>query len=240
MKKTALITGAAKRIGAHLAKRLSQQGFSIAIHYHTSKTKAFELKQTIEQDGGICECFQANLSDSTDVQQLIPQVANHFPQLSLLVNNASLFEPGTFLETDMASYERQFDVNLKAPFLLTQHFALLQVTKSTAKNVINLLDTRITKNPKTYFAYTLSKKALHAFTQAAAKTLAPKVRVNAIALGATLPPEGKDDTYLQDLIQKTPLQQAGKLGDLSSLLLTLIQNPLITGQTLFFDGGAHL
>ncbi|MCK5729747.1 MAG: SDR family NAD(P)-dependent oxidoreductase, partial [Draconibacterium sp.] len=187
--KTALITGASKRIGKSIVEYLADKGWNIIIHYNSSERSAKQLLQALslkfpEQTFGI---IKANLSVETETAELIPKTITEFGKFQLLINNASIFDSGYLKETTLNLFENQINTNLKAPFVLMRDFA----NYCKNGNIINFVDTRITSNKSNFAAYSLSKKALWELTKMAALEFAPLIRVNAIAPGATLPPTNK-------------------------------------------------
>lgn len=236
MGNTALITGGAKRIGSAIAKKLAQMGYNIALHYNTSNNDAIELKKQIENIGVRCALFKCDLSIEEEVLNLIPEAIKIFNDIDLLINNASIFNKATLIETETGLFNRTFNTNLKAPYLLIRDFAKL-VKKG---NIINIIDTKITKNDFLYSCYTLTKKSLKDLTLMAAKELGPEIRVNGIAPGLILEPEGKPISYLDKLAKNIPLKKKGSVKAVTDALGFLIENDFITGQILFVDGGQHL
>lgn len=234
--KAALVTGAAQRIGAELALTLAEQGYDIALHYHRSRTEAEKTAIAIRKLGRACKLYAADLGRAENAKKMIAKVFKDFPQLEILVNNASIFKVVSFLETSVQSFDENFNLHLKSPFLLMQAFA----HKVKKGQVINLIDSKVKHNSTTHFAYLLSKKSLLQLTEMAALALAPHIRVNAIAPGAILPPSGKSPTYLKKIIEKTPLKKAGTLGEIRQALLCLLYNPSLTGQCIYVDGGLQL
>ena len=238
MSGTALVTGATKRIGRELTLKLADMGYNIALHYNFIGSDARQLMFEIEQRGVPCELFRTNFLNEFETESLMEQVAEKFDDVCLLVNNASIFQKARFLETDTALFNSHFDINFKAPFILTRDFA------KTFKNghVINILDTKIAHNDGAHFVYTLSKKVFADFTRMAAKQLAPDIRVNAIAPGFILPPAGHEDdkTYIQELEKMIPLKTKGEVHDIINAMEYLIENPYVTGQILYIDGGKNL
>lgn len=233
---TALITGGAKRIGRAIALTLADAGYDVAIHYGASKDAARELADEIAGRGRTGAVFEADLGDRQDVDGLVPRVFERFPDCSLLVNNASIFEPGTLLETDDDLFERHFAVNFRAPFFLSRDFA----RRCRRGQIVNLLDTKIARTVVNHFAYTLTKKALHEFTRMAAKELAPRIRVNGVCPGLILPPPGEDASYLDSMSKGIPLQAYGDPDAVAKAVLFLVTTPFVTGEVIFVDGGEHL
>lgn len=236
MRKAALITGSAKRIGKEIARALSSLGYDIALHYRRSKDEAKRLALEIKGRGGACEIFKCDFSDEKETLRLIQTVKKQFPGLSLLVNSASIFKKSRLVPIDVNTFDNHFAVNFKAPFILSCEFA--RICKKG--HIVNLLDTNIVRNKTAYPAYLLSKKALADFTKLAASEFAPDIRVNGIAPGLILPPMGKTDDYLTHLAKGIPLQKKGNTHQIAQTVRALEENEYITGQIIFVDGGAHL
>lgn len=233
---TALVTGGAKRIGGAIVLALAAKGCDIAIHCNYSKEEADRLKKEIQFLGRKCEVFCCNLGDMKQVAGLIPTVTKVFPDLRILVNNASVFERGGFLDSNEDFFDKTLNVNFKAPYLLSRYFA-----KYSGKgSIVNILDTKITKNIREHFVYAMSKKALAEFTTMAAKDLAPNIRVNAVCPGLILPPSGEGVEYLEKKSQSIPMKTFGSTKDIASAVCFLIENEFLTGEFVFVDGGEHL
>lgn len=238
MKRTALITGAAKRLGKEMSIHLARQGWNIAIHFNSSDEQARNLKNELLRNfpDQKFEVFQANLSNSTRVEKLLPDVLNEMGKIDLLINNASVFHSGYLKETGLDLLTSQMAVNFQAPFILSRDFFRL----AQKGLIINLVDTRITTNKSNYTAYSISKKAFWELTKMAALEFAPEIRVNAIAPGVTLPPEDKDENYLNKLAQNLPMKATGGVKPILQSLDYIITNSHLTGQLLFADGGENL
>jgi len=238
MKQTALITGAAKRIGRAIAEHLASEGWNLALHYHSSEKAAKHLQDELQKlyPEQTFILFQSNLQNPFAVEKLIPEVIREFDSLDMLINNASAFEEGLITETAFDLLDRMMMVNFRAPFLLIRDFARL----SGKGQIINMVDTRITRNEPNYAAYSISKKALWGITKMAAIEFAPDIRVNAIAPGATLPPEDKPEQYLWQIAEKIPMKKAGGLEPIIKSLDYILSNEHLTGQLLFCDGGENL
>lgn len=238
MNRTALITGASKRVGKSLAEYLASEGWNIVIHFNSSGKPAEELENNLRQKYPQQKFarVKANLSMENEVEKLIPLVVSEFERFDLLINNASVFHPGYLKETDTKLFDSQMNVNLKAPFLLMRDFAV----HCKKGNIINFLDTRVTFNKSNFSAYSLSKKGLWELTKMAALEFAPEIRVNAIAPGVTLPPEDKDEDYLWNLAKNIPMKKPGGLVPILKSLDFILENNHLTGQLLFADGGENL
>jgi len=238
MERTALITGASKRIGKTIAKHLAEKGWNIIIHYNTSDYEAKRLASELSSKfpSKKFSLINANLSSTRDVIGIIPKLVSEIGEFKLLINNASVFDKGYIQETSVDLYENQMDVNLKAPFLLIRDFA----NYCKEGNIINFVDTRITTNKSNFGAYSLSKKGLWDITKMAALEFAPEIRVNAIAPGVTLPPEDEDEAYLLNLAKSIPMKIPGGLTPILKSIDYILENHHLTGQLLFADGGENL
>ncbi|HYQ59217.1 MAG TPA: SDR family NAD(P)-dependent oxidoreductase, partial [Draconibacterium sp.] len=183
MNRTALITGASKRIGRSLTEHLAERGWNVVLHYNSSSKRANELVAELETKYPDQEfkAVQANLAEAGEIVALIPILAGEKINVDLLINNASVFTRGYVKGTSAELFDSQMDVNLKAPFFLIRDFANYFKTG----NIINFVDTRITSNASNFAAYSISKKALWELTKLAALEFAPDIRINAIAPGVT-------------------------------------------------------
>ena len=238
MNDTALITGGSKRLGKAVAEHLAARGWNIAIHFNSSEKPAAELEYKLQKKYPVQKffCIKANLANESEVERVIPTVISKTGTLTLLVNNASVFKPAYLSKTSAKLFDEHMNVNLKAPFILIRDFAVHCKTG----NIINLTDTRITMNKSNYGAYSLSKKALWALTRMAALELAPDIRVNAIAPGVTLPPEGKNEDYFWKLAEKIPMKKPGGTGPILKSVDFILESSNLTGQHIFADGGENL
>jgi NAD(P)-dependent dehydrogenase (short-subunit alcohol dehydrogenase family) len=234
---TALVTGGGVRIGRALALALDQLGYTVALHYNTSADGAEQVAQTIEADGGECDLFPCNFANPDQVSRFISSVFECRPDCNVLINNASIFEKAPLTETSDDLLDQTMAINLRAPMVLTREFARLAPDGAC---VINITDTKAARTVTEYFAYTLSKKALLEFTKMAAKELAPGVRVNAIAPGLILPPDGENEFYLQELARGVPMLRPGGVEDVVQAMGYILEAYYMTGQCIYIDGGEHL
>jgi len=227
----ALITGSAVRVGREIAFHLAEAGWDLALHYYSSFKEGSLLEEDLKASFPKQQFYllKASLSSIEETRNLVPRVINYFGQLDLLINNAAIFESASLKDTSVQILERHWQINCRAPFILINDFANL------AKKgiIINIVDTRITKNDSDYFAYTLSKKALWEMTKMAAIELAPAFRVNALAPGAVISPVGKGLDYLNKIALKTPMKEPVKMASLLKSIDYLLENESITGQLLF-------
>lgn len=235
---TVLITGAAKRIGQYFANHLAKKGYSIAIHYNSSKKDALKLQSelTSAHPKQRFKIFQCDLSIAEESEKLIDNVLKHFDKIDVLINNASVFDAGVIGETSLELYRSQMNVNLFAPFVLSRDYSMNTKTGL----IVNLLDTRISSNFNSHAAYSLSKQSLAYLTKMSALEFAPNIRVNGIAPGATLPPIDQGEGYLQLMAEKTPMKVAGGIKPILQSLDYIIENKNLTGQILYCDGGEQL
>ena len=238
MDQTVLITGASKRIGKVLAEHLAQRGWNVALHFNFSENLANDLANELKSNfpHQKFHVFKANLENINEVLQLLPNVYSVMGEIQLLINNASVFEKGYLKDTSPELFDRQINVNLRAPFFLIRDFARI----SSKGNIINFVDTRITSNKSDFSAYSLSRKGLWDLTQMAALEFAPDIRVNAIAPGVTLPPENENENYLQKLAENIPMKRPGGIEPIVKSIDYIIENDHLTGQLLFADGGENL
>ena len=238
--KVALVTGGAKRLGRAISLGLAQKGARLAIHYNLSGEEAKDTLKDITDKGGEGSLFQADLFREEEVLKVIQTVSNHFGTVDILINNAAIFEEGSFSTTTCENWDRHININLKAPFLLSQKFAE-QVSEKGAGKIIHITDFRGVRPGVEHFAYTITKSAIIAMTKGMAKVLAPRITVNALALGAILPPEGTDDGYFEQKIKTIPLKRSGEPSDVVSAIHFLLEGTdFMTGTTLLLDGGEHL
>ncbi len=236
MSGTALITGGARRIGRAISLALADRGFHIALHYRSSREEAESVADEIRCKGVDCQVFPCDFNDMKAVSTLIPDVFEQFPDCNLLVNNSSVFERARMTETDEDLFDRQMNTHLKAPFFLSRDFA----KHCPEGQIINILDTKISRSNIEYFAYTLAKKALYEFTLMSARELGPSIRVNGISPGLILPSQFRIHEDFRKMGKKIPLKMTGDPQKVISAVFFLIENPFITGECIYVDGGEHL
>jgi glucose 1-dehydrogenase len=239
--KTAVITGGAVRIGRAITLALAAAGCDVFIHYGRSATPAQQTQQAAMTLGVRAEIYSADLSDTTETQSIIPAALDAFGQVDILLNNAAIFpENDTFADTDPLLWEELFNINLRAPFLLCHTFAT-QLPPDRLGKIVNILDARVRRPYPDHFAYRLTKGALWQMTEMLAHALAPHITVNGVALGAILPPPGKDQSYLDNLAQqRVPLQRPGSPEIVAQNVLHLLRQDFLTGIILPLDGGEFL
>jgi hypothetical protein len=234
--KTALVTGAAKRIGREIALALARAGVNVAVHFRQSAKPAEELRAELASHGVMAWLVEADFNDIAATQRLIPEILGRAGSLDILVNSASLFLPSTIQDMDFLSLMQHMQVNAWAPFVLSREFARL----GGRGDIINLLDSRIVGDDRTHVAYILSKKVFALLMKMTALEFAPRITVNGVAPGLILPPAGKDESYMNDLAQTIPLKRHGEPADIADAVLYLLKSDFVTGQVIFVDGGRHL
>lgn len=247
--KKALVTGAGKRLGRAMALYLAEQGFDVAVHYATAASEAEEVAEDIRKIGRAAVTLQADLLDEAATQALVGRAATALGgPLSVLINNASIFEYDTLQTATRESWDRHLGSNLRAPFVLTQKFAAQAPKAATDENgepiaqalVINMVDQRVKKLTPEFMSYTIAKMGLWAFTQTAARALAPDIRVNAIGPGPTIIGERQSKEHFSKQRAGTVLGRGSNPDDILRALGFFLGSPAVTGQLLCPDGGQHL
>ncbi|PWD98751.1 SDR family oxidoreductase [Marinilabilia rubra] len=238
MRKTAFVTGSAKRIGSAISEYLASSGWEVVLHYNHSRDDAAHLSEKLKQlyPDRLFPIFQCDLSVSDAVLSVFNRLPEGIEKIDALINNASIFDPGKIDETSLGFLRKQMMVNFEAPFLLMQAFK----NHFGEGSVVNLLDTKIVKNEGTHAAYLLAKKNLAELTRMAALDFSPVIRVNGVAPGPVLPPPRKSSDYLKDVVEKTPLKKQVDVNDIAFSVYFLLNNPSVTGQVIFCDSGSHL
>lgn len=234
-----LITGAAHRIGRAIAFDLTAHGYGVAVHYYNSAEQAGQLVNAIHDVGGRAVAVKADLGDENQVKTIIPAAQEVLGPLTVLVNNASVFENDTAQSTTRESWDTHLNVNLRAPFVLSQMFAD-QVPGGLEGNIINILDQRVWNLTPFFMSYTLSKSALWTMTQTLALAFAPNVRVNGIGPGPTLKNERQSEEDFARQWSETPLNRRVMPDEIADAVRFIIHAPSMTGQMIALDSGQHL
>ena len=237
--KTVLITGAAKRLGRVIALALAEGGFSIVVHYNDSRPEAEDTAALIRAKGVRATLVQADLSAEDETATLVDRAVAEAGPLTGLVNNASLFERDSVADMDRESWDRHMAVNLRAPVLLAQAFAR-QLPPGVTGSIVNLLDQRLYKPTPDFLSYGISKAGLHWATVTLAQALAPRIRVNAVAPGPTLPSSRQSAEHFRAQNEAAILGHGATPEDIAAATRYLMDAPSVTGQTLVVDGGQHL
>jgi len=234
--KTALVTGAAKRIGKAISIGLAEQGINVVIHYSKSKKGAEELKDDLAKLGVKSWLVRADFSDPSSSRTLIERSYKLSGGLDILINNASVFLPRDMRDTKLVGINVDMLTNAWTPFFLSVCFS----ERTKYGRIINLLDTRIAGYDFNHFTYYVSKKMLETLTKMMALKLAPNITVNGLAPGLILPPIGESVTYLEQRKDTVPLKKYGSTADVLDAVLFLLKNDFVTGQIIYVDGGKHL
>lgn len=234
--KNILITGGAVRVGAALVRAVAAAGGTALIHYNGSTAEAAALKAELHSHGATAHLLPADLSQPQQVSELLVQARQYGP-LYGLVNNAAIFEKVELDTTKLTDWQRHLDINLTAPFVLSQAF--WRAAGDAPGRIVNILDWRALRPGPDHLPYTISKSGLAALTRSLAVAMAPSVSVNGIALGAILPPS--TGTANPDILKDIPAGRWAELDEVGQTLLFLLTGPsYITGEIIHLDGGRHL
>lgn len=237
--KTALVTGAAKRIGRAIALDLARQGFAVGVHYHQSKDDAEAVVAEIQHMGVKAAAIRADLSREKEFSTLVGQTEAALGTLGVLVNNASAFERDEALTASRATWDMHIETNLRAPFVLTQELAR-RLPNGAQGQVINLIDERVWNLTPHFTSYTVSKAALWTLTQTLALALAPRIRVNAIGPGPVLPSPRQNPAQFDRQVASLPLKRGPSLEEICTTIRFILGAASMTGQMIALDGGQHL
>lgn len=245
----ALVTGAGQRLGRSMAEYLGARGFDVAVHFAGSANGAEQAAAQIRDSGQNAVTLQADLLQEDAMQALLPRAAAALGgPITCLVNNASIFEYDTVQTATRDSWDRHFESNLRAPFVLTQAMAAQGLEPDidargepvSAGVIVNMIDQRVRKLTPEFTSYTLAKLGLWTLTQTAAQSLAPVIRVNAIGPGPTLKAARQSEAHFSAQRKATILERGANLDDINRTLGFLIDSPSVTGQLFCVDGGQHL
>ncbi len=253
--KTALVTGAARRIGRAVAVALAEVGVNVVVHYRESAEEAEEVVQELAACGVKSVAVAADFDEAGSCEILFEAGLGLTGALDIVINSASIFESVSMDDATPAELRRNFEVNALSPLILTRllarHLAQRRgnapgrarkdgAESIDAGGVVNFLDSRITDYDRNHFPYAVSKRALHAITRMTAIEYAPYVRVNAVAPGLILPPPGEGTDYLNRFKTSNPMQAYGTLDQITRSVMYLLENDFVTGQVLYVDGGRHM
>ncbi|WP_339747814.1 SDR family oxidoreductase [uncultured Maricaulis sp.] len=233
--KIALVTGGGKRLGAKIARALAEDGWHVVIHYNNSGTQARAIEAAIREAGGSASTVQFDLGDSAGVDAF----AQGLGRIDLLVNSASVFEMDRPETVSAAELDLAMRVNLMAPVLLSSAMARHHQDRASGC-IINLLDQKLYNLNPDFFSYTLAKHALLGATTTMAMAFAPRVRVNAIAPGLTLPSGGQSPAEFERAHALNPMRGGSTPEDIVRTVRFILATPAMTGETIIIDGGQHL
>jgi NAD(P)-dependent dehydrogenase (short-subunit alcohol dehydrogenase family) len=239
MKKVALVTGGAQRIGLRIVERLAAEGYAVAIHCRRSADEAERSADRIRRSGGEAAVVQGDLADAAAVERLVPEAVRALGPLTLLVNNASEFEPDEVETLTQERWDRHFAVNLRAPAFLARDFAH-QLPAEGQGCIVNIVDQRVWKPTPNFFSYAASKMALWSVTRTLAQALAPRIRVNAIGPGPVLKSAHQTDEEFRRQCEATILGRGTTPDEIAQAIQFILSAPAMTGQMVALDGGQHL
>jgi NAD(P)-dependent dehydrogenase (short-subunit alcohol dehydrogenase family) len=237
--RAALVTGGGKRIGRAIALALAGAGFDVAVHCRTSRAEAEATAGEIAALGRRALVLEADLAAETQVRRLVADATAALGPLGVLVNNASTFERDEWHTATRASWDAHVEANLRAPFVLMQDFAAA-LPASAEGLVVNMLDERVWSLTPHFVSYTLSKAGLWALTQTMALALAPRIRVNGIGPGPTVPSPRQSAAQFARQAASVPLRRASSPEEVARTVLAMLAMPSLTGQMIALDGGQHL
>lgn len=235
--RSALVTGAGRRIGRAIAEALGAQKMTVVVHYSSSDDGARETAAAIEKAGGVAHVVQANLLEPDAAENLVRESADLCGGLDLVVNSAATMTCTPIGTVTTSQWDEIIALNLRAPFFIAQAAAALM---REGGSIINMADLAAFETWPDYVPHGISKAGVVQMTRALARALGPAVRVNAIAPGAVLLPDGWDEETATRLASTTPLRRIGEPQDVVDALLYLATSPYVTGQTLIVDGGREV
>jgi NAD(P)-dependent dehydrogenase (short-subunit alcohol dehydrogenase family) len=239
MPRTALVTGAAKRIGRAVALDLARHGWAVAVHYGHSRDEAEAAVTEIQNAGGTALALQANLSVEAETLSLMQRTTDELGPVGCLVNNASTFEHDNIDSADRGSWDAHIETNLRAPFVLIQQMANA-LPDDNEGVVVNMLDQRVWNLTPQFLSYTVSKSGLWTMTRTLALALAPRIRVNAIGPGPTLPNARQTDEQFERQYKSLPLRRPVDTAEICNAIQFILSATSMTGQMIALDSGQHL
>ena len=237
--KSAIVTGAAKRIGAGIAKALGNEGWFVYLHYNSSSEEAKQVLHEIKSSGGNGQLINMDLNNPDCGEQIINQIDRAAPPVELLINNAARFEYDNISNINSVSLDQHFFANVRGPILLSKAFFEL-VKKGEQGSVINILDNKIFALNPDYLSYTISKAALQCATETFAMAMAPHVRVNGIAPGITLESGGQGESSFQKGQKMSPIGKVSSVEDIIKALFFIVNTTSLNGHIITIDGGQRL
>jgi NAD(P)-dependent dehydrogenase (short-subunit alcohol dehydrogenase family) len=237
--KSALVTGAAKRLGRAIALDLAAHGWDIALHYGTSEADARETADEIRSLGRRVALLKADLSREDESAALVPRAVSELGALTALINSASLFENDDWQSATRASWDVHMNVNLRAPFVLSQALAKALPDEMHGA-IVNIIDQRVLKPTPQFISYSLSKAGLYWLNTTLAQALGPRIRVNGIAPGPTIRNARQSDADFARQREATILGTGAEPTDICAAVRYLLDARVVTGEMIAVDGGQHL
>lgn len=239
MSEIALVTGGARRIGRAIVEHLAAEGYAVVIHCQNSLAEAEALATELRAKGGKAAVVTGDLADPSAVDMIIPAAEAALGPVTLLVNSASSFLVDDIRNLDVPTWNRQFSINLRAPSVLAGALAN-RLPADRDGCIINIIDQRVWKLTPQYYSYTLTKSALLTATVTMAQALAPRVRVNAVGPGPTLPNQYEGEGLMAAEAAGSLLQRRVETGEIAEAVLYLARAKWVTGQMIAVDSGQHL
>ncbi len=239
MPRVALVTGGAKRIGRAIALMLGEAGWDVAVHFHASRQEADAVVAELKAKGRRAVALEADLMREDEVVSLVDRARKALGPLGCLVNNASKFERDEALTATRESWDRHIETNLRAPFVLMRGFARLLPAESSGA-IVNILDERVWNLTPHFTSYTLAKAGLWTLTRTMALALAPRIRVNGIGPGPTLPSPRQSEEQFRRQLEAMPLGRGTSPEEIAQAVKFILSAPAMTGQMIALDGGQHL
>ena len=233
----ALVTGGAKRIGRAVALSLAEAGADVIVHYRASRDAAEATAEDVRRTGRRAWCVQADLGEPAEAARLMARAIDEAGAVDILINNASAFTDDTVMDFTPESLQASVQLHAMAPLTLSRALAAQDIP---AGDIVNFLDSRMEDYDRLHTSYHLSKRMLWTITRMLALELAPAIKVNAVAPGLILPPEGKDDSYLARLAHTNPLNRVGSVEGIAAAVRLLVEGDFITGQVIYVDGGRNI
>jgi NAD(P)-dependent dehydrogenase (short-subunit alcohol dehydrogenase family) len=237
--KTALITGAAKRLGRAIALDLAAAGWDVAIHYKSSEADARAVAEAVRKAGRKAALLKADLAEDSETAELVTRATKELGPVTALINSASLFENDDWQSATRQSWDAHMQTNLRAPFVLAQEFARA-LPQEMRGAIVNVIDQRVLKPTPQFMTYSLSKAGLHWLTVTLAQALAPRIRVNAVGPGPVLRNERQSETDFARQRMATILGTGAEPEDICRAVRYLLEAQAVTGQMIAADGGQHL
>ena len=237
--RTALVTGAGKRLGRAIALDLAADGWNVAVHYHGSESDADDTAQAVRAFGMEAAAIKCDLSREDQTATLVERAAAELGPLTALINSASLFENDDWDSASRKSWDDHIETNLRAPFVLAQNFAR-QLPEGVQGNIVNIIDQRVLKPTPQFLSYSLSKAGLYWLTTTLAQAMGPRVRVNAVGPGPTIRNARQSEADFTRQREATILKRGAEPADICAAIRYLLSAGAVTGQMLAVDGGQHL
>ncbi|MDQ6738736.1 MAG: SDR family oxidoreductase [Gemmatimonadota bacterium] len=236
--RVALVTGGAHRLGGAISRALAGAGMSVAVHYDSSADAADALVRELAVDGRESRAYQANLISPDAPAALVESVARDFGRIDAVVNSAAVMLRTPVAEVTVAEWDSMFALNLRAPFFLAQ--AAASWLRKSSGSIVNMADLAAFETWPEYIPHGITKAGIVQMTRALARSLAPDVRVNAIAPGAVLLPDAWDEMTRAHFASTTPMRRIGSAADVTDAVLYLLRAEYVTGETLVVDGGRNV